>query len=117
MPDDIHSGMNGEMHECLHHCEECHDICLQTITHCLTKGGPHAAADHIRLLLDCVSICHTSADFMLRGSPLHKHTCRGCAEVCTKCAEDCEGMGEDEQMRKCAEACRRCAETCRKMAA
>jgi hypothetical protein len=85
------------------------------VTHCLQAGGKHAEADHIRLLLDCVEICHTSAEFMLRGSHLHTRTCGVCAEVCQECAEDCDRFTED-WMKRCAETCRRCAESCRRMA-
>ena len=86
------------------------------MSHCLQQGGRHAEASHIQLLLDCVDICRTSADFMLRGSDLHTLTCGVCAQVCERCAQDCEQMGDDEMMRRCAEACRRCAESCRRMA-
>jgi hypothetical protein len=83
----------------------------------LQKGGKHATADHIRLLEDCVQICKTSGDFMLRGSPLHARTCAVCAEVCERCASECDKMGDDAVMKACADACRRCAESCRKMTA
>ena len=33
----------------------------------------------IRTDLDCADICHTAANFMLRGSDLHAHTCAACA--------------------------------------
>ena len=33
------------------------------------------------VLLDCAEICQTSANFMLRGSPLHTNTCAACAIV------------------------------------
>jgi hypothetical protein len=36
--------------------------CLEKIAHCLNKGGPHAAPDHIRLMQDCVQICRASAE-------------------------------------------------------
>ncbi len=108
---------SAQMQECIDNCTECHRICLETVTHCLRKGGEHAAAGHIRLLLDCAEICQTNANFMLRGSDLHAYTCGACAEVCERCAEECERMGDDEQMRRCAELCRRCAESCRRMAA
>lgn len=104
------------LRDCIDECRSCHDTCAQSLTYCLKEGGQHAEAGHIRLLLDCVEICQTSANFMLRGSPLHVHTCAACAEVCQACAEDCEQMGKDEQMRACAESCRRCAESCRRMA-
>lgn len=95
---------------------DCHTICLETINHCLTKGGEHADPDHIKLLQDCAEICQTAANFMTRESALHTETCRVCAEVCERCAQSCEQMGDDEMMRRCAEACRRCAESCRQMA-
>ena len=30
------------MNECIDNCTQCHDICLETINYCLTKGGAHA---------------------------------------------------------------------------
>jgi hypothetical protein len=105
-----------KLHDCIEECTKCHAICLETVNYCLQQGGHHAEAGHIRLMLDCVEICQTSANFMLRGSPLHVRTCAACAEVCQACAEDCEQMGTGEQMRKCAEACRRCEDSCSKMA-
>ncbi len=108
--------ISPEMRQCIQNCQSCHSLCLETVTHCLRKGGPHAEVNHIRLLLDCVEICQTSANFMLRGSDLHTRTCAVCAEVCERCAQDCERFGDDETMRRCAEACRRCAESCRRMA-
>jgi hypothetical protein len=105
------------MEQCIQNCTDCHDICVETATHCLQKGGKHAEANHIRLLLDCAQICQTSADFMLRGSVLHGRTCEVCAEVCERCAQDCERIDpNDAQMQECAEMCRRCAQSCREMA-
>ncbi|WP_257461775.1 four-helix bundle copper-binding protein [Archangium lipolyticum] len=109
--------LTEEMRGCISNCISCSAVCLQTVTYCLQRGGKHAAPDHIRLLEDCVQICKTSADFMLRASPLHPRTCAVCAEVCERCAVECEKMGDDTTMKACAEACRRCAESCRKMSA
>lgn len=108
--------MSQDIERCISECLDCHRICLQTVQHCLEKGGKHASPEHIRLLLDCAEICQTSANFMLRGSPLHRRTCAVCAEVCTRCAESCEAIG-GEQLDDCAEACRSCAESCAQMAA
>ena len=105
-----------EVERCIKNCEDCHHVCIEAVQHCLEKGGRHAEASHVRLLLDCAQICQTSADFLLRGSDLHPLTCGACAEVCARCAEACDRMGDDEAMRRCAEACRRCAESCRQMA-
>lgn len=107
---------NAEMEHCIARCLECHEVCLQTVGHCLEKGGRHAEAAHIRLLLDCTEICQTSAHFMLRGSDLHTETCRACSVVCERCAEDCLRFGNDPEMKECAEVCRRCAESCAQMA-
>ncbi|PWC97614.1 four-helix bundle copper-binding protein [Azospirillum sp. TSO5] len=103
------------MDDCIRNCTDCHTICLETVAHCLTKGGAHAEAGHIRLLLDCVDICRTSADFIIRGSRFHHLTCGACAEICAACADDCDRMADDSMMKRCAEMCRRCAESCRSM--
>jgi hypothetical protein len=111
--------MNHEQHlqECLQRCQECHVICTETAQHCLQKGGKHAGADHIRLLLDCADICQTSADFLMRGSPRHVSTCKVCAEICSACADSCERFdSQDAMMKKCVEMCRSCAESCHQMA-
>lgn len=108
--------MNEQMQSCIQECLDCHRICLQTVTHCLEKGGRYAEPDHIRLLLDCAEICQTSANFMLRGSDLHPMTCEVCAEICAECADDCERFEDDAQMQSCAAACRSCSEMCQTMA-
>ncbi|MEX2304417.1 MAG: four-helix bundle copper-binding protein [Bryobacterales bacterium] len=109
--------IDNAMRECIRNCQECHAICTETVAHCLVKGGKHAGAEHIRLLLDCAEICATSADFMLRASPDHVRTCGVCAELCSQCAESCEQLGKgDQTMTQCAELCRRCAQSCEQMA-
>jgi hypothetical protein len=113
-----HQHVTPEMRACIKLCADCHDICLETIHHCLHMGGKHAEPHHIRLMADCTQICQTSKDFMLRGSSMHKFTCRACAEVCRACAADCMRVGgDDAQMKKCADQCSKCAESCQKMSA
>lgn len=108
---------NQEMDNCIQNCQNCHEVCLETISHCLEMGGEHASAEHIKLLQDCVQICQTSADFMIRGSDYHAPVCGACAEVCDACAKECESMADgNDFMQRCADACRRCAESCRQMA-
>jgi hypothetical protein len=109
--------ISDEMHECIENCSDCHDTCTETLVHCLSMGGEHAAVDHVRALVDCAQACDASRDFMLRGSDLHPQYCGACADACERCAESCERIGaDDEVMRSCAEMCRRCAATCRAMA-
>ena len=110
--------ISAEVQKCIDNCLDCYRICTETANHCLTLGGAHADAKHIRLLLDCAEICQTSADFMLRSSDFHARTCAVCAEICKRCGDDCVRLGQgDGLMKACAEACRRCAETCQKMGA
>lgn len=112
-----HQQMSQEMQECITNCLNCHSVCLETIGHCLSMGGQHAVANHLKLMQDCVQICQTSADFMLRMSNYHGQVCGICASICDACAEDCDRLAEgNDFMARCAEACRRCAESCRRMA-
>jgi hypothetical protein len=109
--------MKELMENCLVDCMNTHQITLETITYCLEKGGEYANAEHIKLLMDCAEICQTSANFMLRGSTLHKATCQACAEISRSCAASCDRFGEnDEQLKSCAAACYKCAESCEAMA-
>lgn len=108
--------MNPSMQECIDNCMNCHRICLETFTqHCLKMGGEHVEQHHALLMLDCIQICQTSADFMIRGSDLHMLTCGICADICQLCADDCAGFDSPE-MKRCADACAQCAQTCKAMA-
>lgn len=110
--------ISAEMQACIELCSDCHDACLETVRHCLERGGEHAADQHITALLDCAQACDASRDFMLRGSDLHPAMCGVCADACERCADSCDAIGpDDDVMRSCAELCRRCAESCRSMAA
>ncbi len=109
--------VNREMKECIQNCLDCYQSCTQMIPHCLSMGGEHASAEHINLLQACLSICDTSAKFMLLDSNFHTEVCGVCAEICDACAKDCRSMGkESPEMLECAEICERCAASCRKMA-
>lgn len=108
--------IDAEMRDCIRECQACSAICLETVTHCLQTGGPHAEVTHIRTLLDCAESCQTAANFMLRGSDLHPRTCAVCSEACERCATSCEQFPDDQMMQRCAAECRRCAASCRAMA-
>lgn len=108
--------MSEQMQQCIDNCMACHAICLSTSRYCLTMGGAHVEASHMGRMMDCAEICQTSANFMLRNSPLHHATCGVCADACEACAVSCEQFADDAQMQLCAETCRRCAASCREMA-
>jgi hypothetical protein len=107
----------SQIEQCIQSCLDCHRICLETITHCLLKGGEYASEKRILLLQDCAEICDTAANFMTRNSDLRATICSTCAEVCIRCAEDCERLRSDDLVKACAKACRRCAEYCQLMVA
>ena len=106
--------LTGEMRSCIEACRSCETTCLSELGHCLHAGGPHTEPAHFMLMLDCIEICRTAANFMARGSAHHPHVCRECAEICRACAASCEQVGD---MDECVRACRSCAESCEKMAA
>ncbi len=117
MPQQTSHAMTAEMETCIQACTDCARSCAETVDHCLQLGGKHAAAPHIKRLLDCVQSCQLSVELMTRGSDMSGRMCALCAEFCDLCAEDCERMADgDETMKRCAETCRSCAEACRAMA-
>ena len=111
-----HLESSAEMRSCIDKCNSCRDICLESVSHCLSLGGNHAEVDHIRTLTDCAALCGTSSAFMLRGSDLHAEVCGVCAEACEACAASCDSLADDHMMARCAEECRRCADSCKRMA-
>lgn len=113
----VGKAMGDVMQRCIDSCQTCHGICLETTQYCLKMGGTYVEAGLIRLMMDCVQICQTSADYMIRGSDFHGTTCDICAEVCEHCSEECKSFSGDAQMQRCAEVCRMCAESCRAMVA
>jgi len=92
----------------------CHSTCLSTVTmHCLEMGGEHARPQHIRLMLDCATICAATADLLAHKSLIHNCVCAPCADVCDVREEDCARLREMEEF---AVTCQRCAEICRDVA-
>lgn len=108
--------LSAEMQRCIDACQACERICLETIAHCLSKGGRHASLEHIGVLGVCADICVTSARAMMVGAAAHVYVCHACAEICERCAVSCEQVGQDAVMQKCAQVCRECAASCSRMA-
>ena len=107
--------INTEKNLCIQNCIDCSRTCLETIAYCLQQGGAHSNESHIRLLHDCVEICQTSADFMIRSSNYYPQTCGICAAICNATADACEQVVHgDKMMQECADMCRRTAESCNK---
>ena len=107
----LHDLRSPEMHACIRACLACAQLCTETVTHCLLRGGAHAEANHIATLLSCAEICQVSANAMLRGSHTHLSTCRACSEICKACAASCDTITDDEVLKRCADECRKCCES------
>ena len=104
----------ANLDDCIQTCLDCRRHCLEEFTQmCLEHGGEHVEKEHAVLMLDCIDICATCADFMTRRSSFHHLTCKACSEVCSACADSCDKIG----MSECAAMCRKCAESCGSMAA
>jgi hypothetical protein len=108
--------VSAQLAQCIKDCQQCHQVCLETINYCLQQGGRHAEANHIRLLRDCAEVCQVAADLMIGRSEFSALTCGTCATACDRCAADCDSFGNDKQMQNCAQVCRRCSQSCRQMA-
>lgn len=105
------SAFSAQIEDCIRHLMRCHRTCLGTaMTHCIEMGGEHARPQHLRLMLDCASLCITTADALARKSQFHTRLCELCADVCDTCAQDCEKLGG---MEDCVSACRACVAACR----
>lgn len=111
----VHDQTYDDMQECIEECLNCHAVCTITFQHCLASGGDLTEVNLVGVLLDCEELCHTSAHFMLRGSPYHVITCGACAELCRACEEACRAVAGDDQLAHCADVCASCAESCDRM--
>lgn len=110
---------NG-LEECIDACWQARHSCQKTLfEHCLKKGGEHTAPAHIELMISCMEICQTAADFMTRSSIVHAAICSACAIVCDACADSCEDILDEgkvcDDMQRCADLCRIAAKSCRTM--
>lgn len=106
---------HDNMTECKQMAWACRETCQKTLfKYCLQMGHEHAAADHVKTMIDCIQICQVAADFITRESDSHTNVCETCAAICEECIASCEAIG-GEHMKACADACRKCAEICRSM--
>ena len=106
MVDTAGKEFSPEMARCIDDCTRMHQVALTAAGHALRHGGGESTNHIIRVLSDCVEMCQTAANFMLRGSPNHKTTCGVNAEICREVAEEC-GKFDDDVMNKVVEAAER----------
>ena len=104
----------NSLQECIENCNDCHQVCLETINYCLNSGEHLEDPALFRALYDCATLTQVSADLLIRHSDLHAMICHVCAEACLRCALQCVRFRE-EQFKDCEEACRRCNDSCQEM--
>lgn len=102
--------------KCIRDCMKCFENCTRTISYCISQGGKHVEAEHIKIMMECIDMCRMSATLMISNAQFSHEHCQLCAKVCDACAESCDSLGEDKVMGECAASCRTCAESCRNMA-
>lgn len=107
--------MTPEMQTCMNACTDCHKMCLETMTYCMSKGGRYMDMSMMSMMRDCSEMCMMCMSMIMGGSEFMGRTCMLCAEMCDRCAMACEMMSDDAKMMECAAACRKCAESCRAM--
>ncbi len=107
--------MTTEMQNCINACMECHKMCMETMTHCMTKGGKQMDMSMMGMMRDCAEMCMMCMNMMMGGSEFAARTCMLCAEMCDRCAMAGEKMSNDAKMMAFAAACRQCAEACKSM--
>src|SRR5262245_37275657 len=108
--------MNSAYQVCIDYCQRCAIVCEQCLSACLREEDTYMMAECIRLDLECMSVCRTSAQLMVLESNHANAMCQVCADVCSACAEECEKHDMDH-CRRCAAMCRDCAAECMSMAA
>lgn len=113
----LHSAEHRDLalNECIDQCTQTHAVCLETIQHCLARGGVLADPDYLAHMSTCADMCATSANAMLRGATIHIVICGACVEVCRECADECAEFAADPALQRCIDACLSCAESCEAM--
>ena len=107
---------SGLRHVCAQDCRECHRICQETLSHYLHGAGVTADPAYLQLLLDCFSICKTTADVLSRETTYGAELAVVCARVCALCAEYWKELPGDPHLTRFANICRRTAGSCHALA-
>jgi len=108
--------MAMSMDDCIDLCMKSHRVCLDAASRLSQQAATPALRQLVILLSDCAELCGTTANSMVRGSPLHPLVCRACAEACELCAKQCREQANDNLLN-CSGTCEKCAAGCRQMAA
>ena len=116
--DETHSGTIAEfLAQCIEACVSCELACNACADACLLEPDIDKLRRCIRLDLDCLDICATTARLLSRRQTVDKHLhaqLEACARVCASCGEECRRHATShEHCRVCSDACRSCERQCR----
>lgn len=111
----IAESMTPEMQTGMKALMDCHKMCMETMTYCMSKGGMYMDMMMMGMMRDCSEMCMMCMNMMMSGSEFMGSTCMLCAEMCDRTAMICEQMSDDQMMMECAAVCRKCAESCKMM--
>lgn len=100
---------NEEFEHAINSCVQCVAACEDAINYCLKTGM--ASVELVNVLRDCIDICKTTSNLMMRGSEHGEHLTKECREICMVCAEECINSNI-EYLKKCADTCKACAAEC-----
>ena len=106
-----HKRSKSEMAACAQTCLECAQACGEALTVCCAGRDLRPDQQLLECLIDCMTICQSSASILMRHSPNHMITCRAVAEIAQRCAQNCERF-DDPVLARCAEECRGSAASC-----
>lgn len=101
---------------------ECEQVCRSCADACLDERQVSHLRRCIRTDLDCATICHATAELLLRHSgPISfvlQEQLRACLAACQVCGDECDLHAADHaHCRVCAHTCRRCQEQCNELLA
>lgn len=100
---------------CIETCAEAHRRCLQTIEHCLEETPGGMQSDHLLVLVDCIQILPTIADFLRRESAIAPQICQAGARACVRCFDQLHEVA-DATVQACVEECQKAAQLCEQLA-
>lgn len=101
------------MQECINKCWEVSRCGNEAIYESLKMGGKYSELEHLALIMNCVKICESTAQFVVSRSPFMQLLCGLCAKICEDCAEECEKIGDSPGF---VSTCRENAVICKSIA-
>ena len=99
---------------------DCAQACIADVDADLSEQNVAEMVTCIRLCLDCVDICATTAGVISRQTDYDATVARplleACVAICKSCGDECGRHARmHEHCRVCEQACRRCEQACREL--